>query len=138
MALARARGLIALRLGVGVMGAFATTFLIVPHALAGLFTTDGVVIAATVTLLQIAALFQLSDGAQTIAAGALRGLGETRATFVANLLGHYSIGLPLMLGLALGAGLGAPGLWWGLSVGLTATGAFLIVKFLRSTSRSRQ
>ena len=93
-------------------------------------------IASTVTLLQIAALFQLSDGAQAIAAGALRGLGETRATFVANLLGHYVIGLPLVLGLAFGAGLGAPGLWWGLSVGLTATALLLIAKFLRSTSRS--
>ncbi len=138
MPLARERGLIGLRLGVGVMAAFAATFLIMPRALAGLFTTDAVVLAATVTLLQIAALFQLSDGAQTIAAGALRGLGETRATFVANVIGHYVIGLPLLLGLAFVADLGAPGLWWGLSVGLTATAAFLIVKFLRSTSRSPQ
>ena len=134
--LARERGLIGLRLGVSVMAAFAATFLLVPRALAGLFTTDAIVIASTVTLLQIAALFQLSDGAQAIAAGALRGLGETRATFVANLLGHYVIGLPLVLGLAFGAGLGAPGLWWGLSVGLTATALLLIAKFLRSTSRS--
>ncbi len=138
MALARQRGLIGLRLGVGVMALFAATFLLIPRALAGLFTSDPVVIAATVALLQIAALFQLSDGAQAIGAGALRGLGDTRATFVANVVGHYVIGLPLILGLAFGAGMGAPGLWWGLSVGLTATAAFLVLKFLRSTSQSRR
>ena len=49
-------------------------------------------IAATVPLLQIAALFQLSDGTQAIGAGALRGLGDTRATLCGNLLGHYAIG----------------------------------------------
>jgi hypothetical protein len=88
------------------------------------FTNDAVVIAATIPLLQIAALFQLSDGTQAIAAGALRGRGHTRDTLWANLLGHYVVGLPIMLGLGFGASLGAPGLWWGLSVGLTATGLF--------------
>jgi multidrug resistance protein, MATE family len=136
IALARERGLLALRLGLAVMACFAATFLLVPRALATLFTSEGGILLATMPLLQIAALFQLSDGAQAIAAGALRGLGRTRATLVANLVGHYAVGLPLMLGLAFGAGLGAPGLWWGLSVGLTVTALALVGTFLRSTSRS--
>jgi len=138
LALARERGLIALRLGLAVMACFAATFVIMPRTLAGLFTSDAVVIATTVSLLQIAALFQLSDGAQAIAAGALRGLGETRATFVGNIFGHYLIGLPLLLGLAFGAGLGAAGLWWGLSAGLTVTAIYLVIRFLRSTNQSRR
>ena len=81
---------------------------------------DAAVIAATMPLLQIAALFQLSDGTQAIGAGALRGLGDTRATLVGNLIGHYAIGLPLIARARRSAPrMGAPGLWWGLSAGLT-------------------
>lgn len=138
LALARARGILALKLGIVTMACFAAVFVILPTTLASLFTEDVAVIAAATTLLQIAALFQLSDGAQAIAAGALRGLGETRATLVGNIFGHYIVGLPLVLGLAFGAGLGARGLWWGLSGGLTATAIFLVLRFLRSTNRSRR
>ena len=38
-----------------------------------------------------------------------------------------------MLGLAFGAGLGAPGLWLGLSAGLTATAIYLVVRFIQGT-----
>jgi len=131
--LARHRGLLGLRIGLAVMSVFAATFLIAPGALAGLFSDRAQVIAATIPLLQIAALFQLSDGAQAIAAGALRGIGATRATFVGNVIGHYAIGLVISLSLAFGAGLGAPGLWWGLSAGLTATAAYLVHRFLAGT-----
>ena len=138
LALARHRGLLGVGLGLAVMACFAALFLALPGPLASAFSGDTAVITATIPLLQIAALFQLSDGTQAIGAGALRGLGDTRATLWANLLGHYMIGLPLILGLAFGADLGAPGLWWGLSVGLTATALFLVARFLRSTSRSQR
>jgi MATE family multidrug resistance protein len=138
LALARKRGMLGVWLGLIVMGFFALGFVIVPRPLATAFTDDPAVLAATIPLLQIAALFQLSDGAQAIGAGALRGRGDTRATLVGNLLGHYLIGLPILVGLGFGAGLGAPGLWWGLSVGLTATALFLVLRFLRSTSQSRR
>ncbi|MDQ3301119.1 MAG: MATE family efflux transporter [Myxococcota bacterium] len=133
VALARRRGVIGLTLGLAGMAGFAASFVIAPAMLASIFTDDDAIVIATVPLLQIAALFQLSDGAQAIAAGALRGLGDTRATFVGNLIGHYAIGLPIALGLAFGAGMGAPGLWWGLSAGLTVTALYLSARFLRAT-----
>ncbi|HET7372098.1 MAG TPA: MATE family efflux transporter, partial [Gemmatimonadaceae bacterium] len=98
-----------------------------------MFTSDRDVISQSIALLQIAAVFQLSDGTQAIGAGALRGLGDTRATLYANLAGHYLIGLPIMLALAFGAGMGAPGLWWGLSAGLTVTALLLVGRFLAKT-----
>jgi multidrug resistance protein, MATE family len=136
--LARRRGTLGIVLGLIVMACFAAVFVILPGPLATGFTDEPAVIAATIPLLQIAALFQLSDGTQAIAAGALRGRGDTRSTLIGNLIGHYAVGLPIILGLGFGANLGAPGLWWGLSVGLTVTGGFLVLRFLRSTSRSRQ
>jgi MATE family multidrug resistance protein len=134
--LARRRGLHGLRVGMTVMAVFATLFLLVPASLASAFSGQAAVIAATVPLLQIAALFQLSDGAQAIAAGALRGLGHTRETLWGNLVGHYAIGLPISLALGFGVGLGTPGLWWGLSAGLTATAGYLVVAFMRGTRQS--
>ena len=132
-ALARRRGIIGLQLGLAAMATFSAIFLIAPQVLTRAFTDDALVIAATIPLLQIAALFQLSDGTQAIGAGALRGLGDTRATLIGNLIGHYGIGLGISLTLAFGVGLGAPGLWWGLSAGLTATALYLVLRFLRTT-----
>jgi MATE family multidrug resistance protein len=137
-ALARRRGLLGMRLGLAAMAVFASVFLLLPEALARMFTNDAAVLTTTVALLQIAALFQLSDGQQAICAGALRGIGANEATFIGNVIGHYAIGLPLMLGLAFGLDLGANGLWWGLSVGLTATAVVLVLRFLRNTSQSQR
>ena len=135
--LARRRGMLGLGIGVVVMSCFAAVFLAAPRALAGVFSDQGAVIAATIPLLQIAALFQLSDGAQAIAAAALRGIGDNRATFIGNVIGHYGVGLAISLTLGFGAGMGAPGLWWGLSVGLTVTAAYLVARFRWRTDAAR-
>ena len=133
LALARRRGVIGLGMGVSVMATCAIVLVVAPSVIARVFTDDASVIAATIPLLQIASVFQLSDGAQAIAAGALRGLGDTRATLVGNVIGHYGIGLPISLALGFGAGMGAPGLWWGLSAGLTGTALYLVLRFLAAT-----
>jgi MATE family multidrug resistance protein len=132
---ARTSGLAALGLGGAVMSTSAVGFIVFAEPLARLFTDDPGVIAASVPLLRIAAVFQLSDGAQAIGAGALRGAGDTRATFIANLIGHYAVGLGISLVCGFALGMGAPGLWWGLSAGLTGTAVVLIARFLRLTSR---
>jgi MATE family multidrug resistance protein len=138
LTLARARGLQGIRLGLIVMACFAATFLIVPALIARAFTNDGPVIVATVPLLHIAALFQLSDGTQAIGAGALRGLGRTGATLWANLVGHYAFALPLIFILGFSLQLGIVGVWWALSAGLTATGIYLVILFVRLTRSSYQ
>jgi MATE family multidrug resistance protein len=130
---ARRAGSVGLGLGVAIMSCSALVFLTMPGALARLFTDDPVVVAAAIPLIQIAAVFQISDGAQAVAGSALRGAGDTRALFWANLVGHYTVGLGLSLVLAFGVHLGAPGLWWGLSAGLTATAVLLIGRFRRVT-----
>jgi MATE family multidrug resistance protein len=131
--LARSRGLLGIRLGLAVMAGFAIVFLVVPGVIAQAFTNDGTVIAASVPLLHIAALFQLFDGTQAIGAGALRGLGHTTQTLLGNLVGHYVVALPLILVLCFTLGLGIIGVWWGLSAGLTVTAAYLVVMFLRGS-----
>lgn len=133
LALARRRGLLGLGIGLAVMTAFALVFVAVPGPIAHAFSDEPDVAVLTISLLQVAAVFQLSDGAQAIAAGALRGLGHTRVTLVGNLIGHYGVGLAVSLALGFGAGLGVVGLWWGLSAGLTATAFILVVRFAMAT-----
>src|SRR5262249_4649703 len=62
------------------------SFLFLPKKIATLYTDDNRVVASAVGLLAIAALFQLTDGVQTVATGALRGLGDTTSALTANLV----------------------------------------------------
>ena len=104
-------------------------------ARAGIITDEIDVIETVVPLLFVAAVFQLSDGVQAVAAGALRGAGDTRFPLLANLGGHYLVGLPLGVALGFGLGLGARGLWWGLSAGLTCVAVALALRFWHASSR---
>ncbi len=128
-------GILGVAWGAGLMCLAGSAFLLIPRTLARMFTQDTQVITAAVPLLAIAALFQLSDSVQAIVAGALRGAGDTRAAFIGNLIGHYGVGVWVALGLGVVAKMGATGLWWGLSAGLTATALGLAVRFWWITSR---
>jgi MATE family multidrug resistance protein len=133
---ARRAGLVAIGAGAAFMSCSALLFLAFPRALARLLTDDAAVLAMAAPLLAVAALFQISDGVQGVAAGVLRGAGDTRFTFGANMVGHWLVGLPLALALAFGAGLGVRGLWLGLCAGLFSVAGALLWRFLRISSRA--
>jgi MATE family multidrug resistance protein len=132
---ARRAGLTAFIGGAGIMSIAGLCFWLAPRALARMLTDQPDVIAAAVPLLAVCAVFQLSDGIQGVGAGVLRGAGDTRFTLVANLAGHYAIGLPVAILLGIHLGQGVIGLWWGLCAGLTAVAAALLLRFLRLSSR---
>jgi MATE family multidrug resistance protein len=102
-----------------------------PRQLVRAFTTDPEVVAPGATLLLVAALFQLFDGVQMVATGALRGAGDTRTPMLWNLAGHWALGLPVGYALCFPAGWGAVGLWLGLALGLTVVGMALLVVWSR-------
>jgi MATE family multidrug resistance protein len=132
---ARRAGLAGATLGTGFMVLAALAFLAAPQALARALTDKADVIAVAVPLVRVAALFQLFDGIQVVAAGALRGAGDTKSTFWANLVGHFVVGLPIAVLLAFGRGMGGAGLWWGLSAGLTTVAIALGARFLVISGR---
>jgi MATE family multidrug resistance protein len=84
---------------------------------------------AAAGLLGIAAVFQIVDGVQATAAGALRGLKDTRAPMIVGVVAYWGIGMTTAVGLGFGLGLGAPGVWWGLTLGLAAAAVGLTVWF---------
>jgi MATE family multidrug resistance protein len=122
----------ALFLGATFMSIAAIVFVIAPRSLAGLFSPDSDVIEAALPLLLAAAAFQLFDGVQAVAQGALRGAGDTRSALVANLLGHYVFGLPLGVVLAFALGWGVVGIWWGLCAGLALVSIVLVLRAERA------
>jgi MATE family multidrug resistance protein len=126
----RRAGLVGIATGTSLMLGGALLLLAAPRALARALTDDVHVIEAALPFLFVAACFQLADGAQTVAQGALRGAGDTRFPLLVNLIGHWAIGLPLGLWLARGAGLGPEALWWGLSAGLFAVAVLATARFV--------
>lgn len=119
-------GWTAVAIGALIMSVAGLTFVAVPHALVRAFTTDAAVISVGVSLLGIAAVFQLFDGLQVVSTGALRGTGDTRTPMVSNLVAHWFIGLPLGYALCFHFGWGVRGLWVGLCTGLIAVALTLI------------
>ncbi len=104
-----------------------------PRAIAGLYTTDPAVLGAAAGLLLLAAIFQFSDGIQVAAAGALRGLKDTRVPMLITAVSYWGVGMPAGLYFAFGAGLRTPGLWIGLIAGLTVAAALLGTRLHRRT-----
>ena len=134
----RHAGAVGIALGASLMGCSGIIFALFPRELASLVTDEPHVVAAAVPLMRIAAAFQLSDAIQAVAAGALRGAGDTRSTFIGNLLGHYAVGLPLAIILAFPLGLGAAGLWWGLVAGLSSVAVGLSWRFFSLSKKPIQ
>ena len=118
----------ALACGAGFMVLSAVVMLAIPGAFARLYTSVPGVVAIAATLIPIAGLFQVFDGVQVVAAGVLRGAGDTRAAMIANVLGFWLLGMPVSLLLGFGLERGVVGLWWGFVAGLAAVAAFLTAR----------
>jgi MATE family multidrug resistance protein len=108
------------------MGAAGLALFFFPGAIARLYTPDAAVIAVSASLLRIAAFFELFDGFQVVAGGALRGLGDTRSPAWAHFTGYWLAGLPLSWLLCFHFGWGVRGIWVGLTVALILIGAWLL------------
>jgi MATE family multidrug resistance protein len=117
------------------MACFSAIIFLFPHLIANSFTEDPAVIAATIPLLLVAAIFQFFDGLQITATGALRGAGNTHAGLIVHAIGYWIIGLPIGYLLAFRHHRGAVGLWLGLCVGLIVAGTALTTIWRYTTKK---
>jgi MATE family multidrug resistance protein len=95
----------------------------------------GEIFALVATLLIIAAVFQVFDGLQVLASHVLRGLKDASVPLVIASIGYWVIGLGSGYVFGFIWGWGAPGLWWGLSIGLAFTATLLAWRFERLARR---
>ncbi len=127
---ARRAGFVALTLGIGFMSATATALWAVPEAIITVYvdTADPAnreIVQIARRLLAIAALFQVFDGMQTIAAGALRGYKDTLIPMLLAAFGYWGAGFLGGWLFAFPLSLGPAGLWWGLALGLAVVATLL-------------
>lgn len=123
-------------IGVAFMALMALTMILWPRLLISAFIdlsapANARVIGLAVSFLVFAALFQIFDGAQAVAAGMLRGLHDTKIPMIYAAIGYWGIGLPLGVLLAFHFGFNGVGIWAGLSIGLAVVAALLLGRWLR-------
>jgi MATE family multidrug resistance protein len=125
-------------LGIGgtFMGMMAVAFWVIPQAIVALYLdiddpANAEVLSIAVLLLRVAAMFQLADGIQVIAVGALRGLQDTRAPMLIGIFAYWCVGLSSGYWLGLRWGWDGVGLWFGLALGLATAATIFTWRFNR-------
>lgn len=130
-------GWIAIAMGMTFMACTALVFHFAGGHLISVFLKDSAapVYALALTYLGMAALFQLVDGAQGVANGALRGLKDTAIPMVMTLVGYWMIGFPVAIWFGFYTPLRGIGVWAGLVVGLAVVAVLLLWRFAVMTHR---
>ncbi len=132
------------RAALSLAGAFAaltvTVFLVLPEPLVSAFIDPdeparATIVETGVTLLAIAAVFQLVDAGQVIVLGLLRGVQDTRVPMWMAAVSYWLVGLPVAYVLGFGLDWGGVGVWAGLVVGLAAACLSLGVRFFGRAAR---
>ena len=113
----------------------ALSMLLLPHYIVEIYTRDANVARIAVSLLYIGAIFQLSDGVQTSAAGALRGYKDTRVPMIITIIAYWLVGFPLAWLFGIPLHLGPQMIWAGFIAGLTVAAVLLLSRFLRLSRR---
>lgn len=121
-------------LGTGFMAVSALSFILLGPAIVAIFldprlaeNQNALVLAAA--YLAIAGLFQLVDGAQVVAAHALRGLSDTKVPMFMAILGYWCVGLPVAWLMGFVLDLRGVGIWLGLAAGLAFVAVLLVGRF---------
>jgi len=130
-------GLVAVGLGIVFMSAMTLVVILRRFAIAQIFLGEGTnaTTELTATLLLVGATFFVADGIQTIAAGSLRGLNDTRIPLLFAIISYWLIGFPCTYGLGFWTPWSAVGVWIGLSCGTAFFAVLLVLRFWRLASR---
>lgn len=131
---ARLAGRVGIIFGAAVMLGFAVVLWLFSDPLIGLLIDHNNpafhdVIVMAVSLLAVAAWFELFDGVQTIAMGCIRGLKDAKTTFLIGAGCYWLIGAPAAWLMAFILGWGPTGVWWGLALGLACAAVSLTWAF---------
>ncbi|MCA1803695.1 MAG: MATE family efflux transporter [Rhodothermaceae bacterium] len=131
---ARFVGYVGVGLATMIMCTTAVLMFTFPELITSIYTGDAELTEMAVSLLFMAAIFQISDGLQVSGSAALRGLKDTRVPMYVNLLAYWIIGLPTAYMLGYHTALGPRGLWIGLIAGLTVAAILHNVRFYYLTT----
>lgn len=126
---ARQSGIVGIIICTVFMGISATVLILFRELIVGFYTRDAAVIQVAFGLLTVAAFFQVSDGIQVGAMGALRGFKDTRMPLIISVVAYWVIGFPMAYLLAIHYDMGAQYVWWALVAGLSFAALMLSYRF---------
>lgn len=132
---ARMAGLTGVSMCVLFMSVSAAFLLLFRDAVVNLYTNDPSVQAIAISLLLMAAVFQIADGVQIGAAGALRGYKDTKVPMVINMFAYWALGFPLAYLAAITYRSPPTYIWGGFVLGLTVAAILLTLRLLRISKR---
>lgn len=124
-------GMVATWLGIAIGAALTLAVMLSRFAIATIFLGESTDAAAelSATLLLVGSTFFVADGIQTIAAGSLRGMNDTRVPLVFATISYWLIAFPCAWWLAFHTSLSAVGVWIGLSAGTAVYATLLLLRF---------
>ena len=130
---ARRSAFVALSLGTGFMAVSAIVIWVAPHTIVAAYVAAGdpanrALVVLALRFLFFAGLFQVVDGMQVVAAGALRGYEDTVVPMFFAAFGYWGIGFAGGWALTFPLGLGPIGMWWGFVIGLAVVAGLLTVR----------
>ena len=128
-------------LGLFIATLSAIVFLAMPHTLIGFYLdldaeASQTVIPYAVTFLAVAGVFQIVDSLQALSSGALRGMRDARIPMVIAVVSYWAIGVPVGYWLAIPAGWGGIGIWWGLAIGLAAAAVLMTIRLIAKAKQA--
>jgi MATE family multidrug resistance protein len=129
-------GMLGVCMCASVMALSAIAIVLFDHAIASLYTGDRAVREVATGLLLMAAIFQLSDGVQVGAQGALRGFKDTAIPMAMCIFSYWVIGFPLAYTFGVYNGGGPRYVWIGFIAGLTVSAVLLVSRYLYVSRRS--
>jgi MATE family multidrug resistance protein len=126
---ARRSGTVGACLAVSFMALAALVMAAAPRLIAAIYTADPHVQSVAVSLLRMAAIFQIFDGLQVAGAGALRGLKDTTVPLAITFFAYWGLGLPIGYVLGIVHDRGPQAMWIGLIAGLMVAAVLLNLRF---------
>jgi MATE family multidrug resistance protein len=117
------------------MGVTGLLFMLLRFWIPTLYISDESVIGISAVLLSVAALFQLSDGIQVVAIGALRGMQDIKVPTLITFISYLCIALPFSYLAAFKYDMGYIGVWLGLLIGLTVSAILNTWRFNHQISK---
>jgi MATE family multidrug resistance protein len=133
----REAGKVSFFISAAIMLAFGLLFLLGRNTLPLMYIQEHEVVSIASTLLIIAVMFQLSDGLQAVALGALRGMQDVKIPTFITLLAYWAVAIPFGYVFGVRGNLGVEGIWYGLAIGLSLSAVLLIWRFLKVSKRTQ-
>ncbi|MDH3615910.1 MAG: MATE family efflux transporter [Gammaproteobacteria bacterium] len=135
---ARTSGAVGIGLCAVFMSLSALVLLIFRDAVVGLYTDDAAVKGIAISLLLMAAIFQIADGVQIGSAGALRGYKDTRVPMAVNMFAYWVLAFPLAFLAAITFKAPPNYIWGGFVAGLGMAAILLTWRYSRLSKAQLQ